>query len=341
MVFIINSIAIGIWLLIIHRLDVHTADKKSMPFLFLFFASGMLSVVPTLILYTMTPIDYLDGSNDPFAMLAMHVFIVGPVEETAKFFMFFAIATMFGTIKEPVDGMLQGISVALGFAAVENLMYGYDYGVGVLLIRSIISTVGHIAYASVWGFYLAIVMYDNVQKNGKPDYRVAFLALIPAAFLHGMGNFLLSINWIWHALLFDLVTVVMAVMLLKYQARRSPFTRFKLDDHLHAIPVLEKGVANHPENPVLLRRLARFHLYTGNYRKASKSLSLARKSDKKSNYLKTQHAMAHWLATGEEKSKGVMLNAYGTLSSEKQRMFRLMVSETLDDEKQARVLNEV
>ena len=134
---------------------VEPADKKNEYRLFwLIVNGGILSIVLTFImqvrweeiLFRVTGLHYY---MNPFVA---NFLIVGPVEELSKFAVFIALTGIMKSIKEPRDGIPQAASVALGFALVENLIYVFRYGIIVLLVRSILSIIGHMSYAVIWGF---------------------------------------------------------------------------------------------------------------------------------------------------------------------------------------------
>ena len=56
---------------------------------------------------------------------------------------------------EPVDGLIYSMTVALGFAAFENIEYTVNGGLGVLVVRSFTAVPLHVGLASIWGTGIA------------------------------------------------------------------------------------------------------------------------------------------------------------------------------------------
>ena len=57
--------------------------------------------------------------------------------------------------------MLQAAAVALAFASVENVTYGVIYGLGILLERSLMTTLGHMIYSTLWSVPYAVTRNKN------------------------------------------------------------------------------------------------------------------------------------------------------------------------------------
>ena len=85
----------------------------------------------------------------------------------------------------PLDGILYGFSVGLGFSATENFVYFLRYGTGVLIIRSLLSF-GHGMYTAFVGLWLVI---SRVQRGSTRIIDV-FPGLSVAMILHFLWNFL-------------------------------------------------------------------------------------------------------------------------------------------------------
>ena len=109
---------------------------------------------------------------------------VGWVEELAKLILAFLFLRATARIKEPLDGLLLGGCVALGFATAENVLYVQRAGETVLLGRAILSTFGHVLMSSFWGYPLG-------QKGWKPILS----GLLAASLVHGFYDWFLIIGW--------------------------------------------------------------------------------------------------------------------------------------------------
>ncbi|MEI6062093.1 MAG: PrsW family glutamic-type intramembrane protease [Bacteroidota bacterium] len=88
---------------------------------------------------------------------------------------------------EKFDGIVYAVSVALGFAAIENLFYVFsNNSLQVGLLRAFTAVPAHAIFGIVMGFYLGLARF-GVQQRGKWLLR-AFT--VPWLF-HGIYDFLL------------------------------------------------------------------------------------------------------------------------------------------------------
>ncbi len=277
---IINSFVLVGWGKYLHRLDAFTVDKKNEYRLAtLIIMGGVPSVVLTLFLnqFWGTAVYNLTGHYYVENTFISHFLLTGLVEEFSKFLVFIILTSPFKTIKEPRDGMLQAASIAMGFALTENIIYSLQYGIYVLLIRSIITIIGHVTYAVIWGYAWGSVGYINGGKTKTLGLLYTFIALIAAAMFHGASNFLLSSHFLLLALLSDILAI--ALFFIIYQAVKvnSPYRSFSLQEYRTAIPTLQTGLQKYPESYVLNKKLGIFYIYAQKYKVAEKYLLKARK----------------------------------------------------------------
>lgn len=169
------------------------------------------------------------------------VFIIGPVEELAKFI---ALLSSYFVIRkelnEPTDGLIYMSCVALGFSLIENYFYavrtpnsGY-----LLFFRLLISTPMHIFSSVFMG--LAFYVFVKFKKWGQ----LLIISFGYAILIHGLFD-----GIIFHAWLLIFLILVMklsyywALSLLSYTTAKSPF-RTKLRKFIdnNSSVVNEKGM---------------------------------------------------------------------------------------------------
>jgi len=83
---------------------------------------------------------------------------VGIPEETVKISLIAVIALRARDFDEPMDGVVYGTAVGLGFAAVENLSYLMAAGPNweiTAIMRGVLSVPGHASYGAIAGAYIA------------------------------------------------------------------------------------------------------------------------------------------------------------------------------------------
>ena len=265
----IVAVSAVLWLRVVVRLDRHRSAKGTSPRVAGFFLLGMLSVVPTDLLYRISFLDLVLPSGGLVGDLLYQVCCVGPIEEFSKFLVFTLLATRFRTVREPVDGMYQAAAVGLGFATVENLLYGFAYGPFIALARSLVTPLAHMTYASIWGFVYASHAWSAPEPTVRSRTAV-WMAILPAAFIHGFANFLG--NFGPTILVFDVVSAAAAFLVLKRLRAESPFAARDLGRPGEALGAIGASLALDPANPHLHLRAAHFRLRAGDADRAAAHL---------------------------------------------------------------------
>ncbi len=118
-------------------------------------------------------------------LFAYAIFVIGPIEELAKMIPFLLIVIHFSEFDEPIDGIIYSSFIALGFAMTENLQYLQFLTTGEAWARGFAGPVIHVAFASIWGYYVG-----RACLCGKPMGRIIVTSLAAAAILHGIYDFI-------------------------------------------------------------------------------------------------------------------------------------------------------
>lgn len=128
------------------------------------------------------------GSHLMKFLFAMYV---GIVEETAKAWAAIILTRKLAEFDEPVDGMIYGMAVALGFAAFENIEYMVNFSYKVIYVRSALSVPAHISFGMVWGYGLALNKFKHKRVSTLINL---FPFIIAAAFLHGIYDYICFVS---------------------------------------------------------------------------------------------------------------------------------------------------
>jgi protease PrsW len=110
--------------------------------------------------------------------------VAGLVEESVKLYFIRRYILRRREFDERADGIVYAICVSMGFAFVENLMYGYR-DAGVLFMRAFSAVPGHALFSGIMGYYIGL----SKVERGREGARARGLAW--AALLHGLYDFLL------------------------------------------------------------------------------------------------------------------------------------------------------
>lgn len=113
----------------------------------------------------------------------------GPVEEFLKFTVLYFLVYKMKDFNEPIDGIVYGVTVSLGFATLENIYYVYvlsDYfettPLILAIVRSFSAIPAHGIFGATMGYFF--MKYAFIQKQNN-----LALCLIVPILLHGAYNY--------------------------------------------------------------------------------------------------------------------------------------------------------
>ena len=110
-------------------------------------------------------------------------------EEIAKFLMFWLVVRKNRWFDEKMDGVVYASCVALGFAALENILYlasNFDAWVSVGIARALLSVPGHFFFGILMGYY-----YSLVRFSISPSMKNKCMVLLAPILAHGIYDSLL------------------------------------------------------------------------------------------------------------------------------------------------------
>jgi RsiW-degrading membrane proteinase PrsW (M82 family) len=124
-----------------------------------------------------------DGNT--LGLFAYSMLAIGPVEEFAKMLPFLLLVLRFPEMDEPIDGIIYASFVALGYAAVENIMYLEYLTAAESAARGFAGPVVHMLFASIWGYTIGCA-----HLKGEPLLHAIARGFLIAAGLHGLYDFI-------------------------------------------------------------------------------------------------------------------------------------------------------
>lgn len=178
-----------VWLLFYLKADTHPEPKKEILAVFLF---GALATIPAIIIelalsYILNTFSWPEW----IALLIGNVIGVALIEEMAKYGAVWIKEQEMNQnseLDEPVDLVIYMIAAALGFAAIENLLFllpivQMNLAIITSLFRALSAILLHTLCSGTIGYYLALSFCDTKKKT------FLFLkGLFIASFLHGSYN---------------------------------------------------------------------------------------------------------------------------------------------------------
>jgi len=179
------SILPGIlWVWYFYRKDKY--DPEPARLIIRDFFLGMIIVYPASLLES--PFSHIFEKNVSLIILLISaILFIGIIEEGVKGFAIYKSHHLHPDFDEPIDGIIYGVTVGLGFAAFENLFYTILYGYKVGIIRAVLTSLAHASFSGIFGFYFAVS-----EINNSKSYLLRGLLIVSV--LHGLYDFLIIAN---------------------------------------------------------------------------------------------------------------------------------------------------
>ena len=172
------------------------------------FFYGILITIPAYFLNTyIGEIWYATNASEG---LISSFLTAAPVEESLKLAVLYFFVYKMKDFNEPIDGIVYGVTVSLGFATLENIYYVYllaDYfdttSMALAIVRSFSAVPAHAVFGVFMGYFF--MKYSFIKKKDN-----LFFAFIVPFVLHGCYNLFLSSNY-YVALLLILISWIVAL----------------------------------------------------------------------------------------------------------------------------------
>lgn len=167
--------------------------------------------------------DWLILGGEP-ARLFDAFLLTALIEEGAKWVILLAAVYHWNEFDEPLDGVVYGVAISLGFATLENVLYLAGHGLGVAWMRALFAVPAHALFGATMGYYAGRAKFDRATWTRRRD--LAGCLAVPVLF-HGAYNYALHHHL--DARIWALVTVLSAglwifVLRRVHRAQRaSPF----------------------------------------------------------------------------------------------------------------------
>jgi RsiW-degrading membrane proteinase PrsW (M82 family) len=124
--------------------------------------------------------------------------VAGLVEESVKLYFVRRYIFRRPEFDERTDGIIYAICVSLGFAFIENFIYGHD-APNILLVRAFTAVPGHAVFSGVMGYYVGMAKLEEGQAGAWK--RGLFWAVL----LHGLYDALLMMGGLFGYLVIPLL----------------------------------------------------------------------------------------------------------------------------------------
>ncbi|MFW6035395.1 MAG: PrsW family intramembrane metalloprotease [Halothermotrichaceae bacterium] len=213
--FLVSILPGILWVWYFYRQDRYDPEPKHL--IVRDFIWGIVLVVPAGLLER--PFGSILNPQTPLLLLFIGtVFVVGVVEEGLKSYAVYRLHYNHPEFDEPVDGIIYGVTVGLGFAAFENLFYTILFGYRVGLVRAVLTSLAHASFTGIFGYNLS-------QAKETSDRARIIYGFLLVALLHGIYNFLVIAGFMDTFYTIIVITVLQLYLasLIRGSNAKSPF----------------------------------------------------------------------------------------------------------------------
>jgi len=163
-------------------------------------AAGLLGAVFEVCTFALLgfPSEVLAGAREmstvPFMLTAFAMLMVGPIEELTKYLMLRIGVYGSHDFNQVFDGIVYGITIALGFSFMENIVYAIDFYTtetptmfaALSVMRGLFSTLAHVTFTGILGYYVGMAKFSATGR-----FWLIAKGIIIASVLHSGYNLIL------------------------------------------------------------------------------------------------------------------------------------------------------
>ncbi|MCA4896407.1 MAG: PrsW family intramembrane metalloprotease [Cytophagales bacterium] len=210
--------AIGLY---IYWKDKH--EREPLGLLVKSFFFGVISTLITLLIsWPISRLIPLDPTS--LTQQAVHAFLlVALIEEFSKFIFVRWVLYPNKNFNEPFDGIVYSVTVSLGFAGLENILYVMDGGVETAVLRMFTAVPAHASFGVLMGYFLGKAKFEHKKAH------YAIYALGVATLFHGAYDYFWFISYvpgIWIGAVISLIIgIVLSRRAIHIHQQASPFIR--------------------------------------------------------------------------------------------------------------------
>ncbi|WP_096270479.1 glutamic-type intramembrane protease PrsW [Paucisalibacillus globulus] len=160
---------------------------EPIPLIIRTFIYGCLLVFPIMF------IQYAFTSDQIGNLFVQSFFIVAFLEEFFKWFIFLYVIYQHTEFDAHYDGIVYAVSISLGFATIENILYLLVNGIEYAFSRAVFPVSSHALFGVIMGYY-----FGKAKMNEEQRIKNIGLALVIPISLHGLYNYILGSvgeNW--------------------------------------------------------------------------------------------------------------------------------------------------
>lgn len=198
----------------VYRMD--KVEEEPLSLLVLVTILGMISVFPIGVIEDLLG-NVLAMFIPPSSLIYIIIenfLVVAFIEELGKYFVLERCTWDNPAFDYEFDGIVYAICSGMGFAIAENLMYVFQYGFETGIVRALTAIPAHAIFAIFMGHYYgasktALYFGDTFLYKRNRKY-----ALLVPVLLHGVYDFVISVEFIVGDIIFVALVVVLDIIAL-------------------------------------------------------------------------------------------------------------------------------
>jgi RsiW-degrading membrane proteinase PrsW (M82 family) len=165
----------------VHARDVYREPAKV---LWATFGFGVLTIPAVLI--TVIPLASVMGIEriqNAIVGGLLEAFVHAAIpEEFFKFAVLYFYCMRHREFDEPMDGIVYGVAASLGFATLENILYVFQGGIGVAVLRAFTAVPGHACCGAIMGYFAGQAAFRPTERGKLLSAALGFPILVHALY---------------------------------------------------------------------------------------------------------------------------------------------------------------
>ncbi len=169
-------------------------EKEPFGLLFSFFLCGVASAFLTLFIGSFLDLIpfFNNEKSSNLIELFFAVFIgIALVEEFSKWLFVRLVGWQNKEFTHLYDGLVYSVFVALGFATFENILYVFQGGFIVALLRAVSAVPLHVFCGVFMGYYVGMAKQSATNGNKALENKNMFMSLLVPTLIHGFYDYCL------------------------------------------------------------------------------------------------------------------------------------------------------
>ena len=179
--------------------------------------------------------------NEQFINLTESLFQAAFVEESLKYLVFLFLIARFNAFNEPMDAIVYGVCISLGFSLMETLEWSHinfnNYGEAMALenaqVRSYSSNILHAGCGVTMGYILSRAFFQK-----KNSFLMLYLALLIPILIHGFYNFsILTGAWVL-TIIFLIICALLVLFGWRKSRERQKLKKMETEDKVISLNII-------------------------------------------------------------------------------------------------------